>query len=57
METYCLVIMVLSVMFGFGFIAIAVVAEYIAQIMIEVKESTISIIYNYTACENVKGRQ
>lgn len=53
----CLVIMVLSVMFGFGFIAIAVVAEYVAQIMIEVKGRPISIIYNYTACENVKGRQ
>ena len=53
----CLVIMVLSVMFGFGFIALAVVAEYVAQIMIEVKGRPISIIYNYTACENVKGRQ
>ena len=52
----CFVIMVLSVLFGLGFIALAVIAEYIAQIMKEVKGRPISIIYNYIACENAKGR-
>lgn len=53
----CLVLMVLSVMFSFLFIAMSVMAEYIAQIMTEVKGRPISIIYNYTPCENAKGRQ
>lgn len=52
----CFAIMVVSVLFGFGFIALAVIAEYIAQIMKEVKGRPISIIYNYIACENAKGR-
>ncbi len=52
----CLVIMFMSVMFGFLFIAIAVMAEYMAQIMIEVKGRPTSIIYEYKPCENAKGR-
>lgn len=53
----CLVLMVFSVMFGFLSIAMSVMAEYIAQIMTEVKGRPISIIYDYTPCENAKGRQ
>lgn len=53
----CLVLMAVSVLFGFVFIGMSVIAEYVAQIMTEVKGRPISIIYDYTPCENVKGRQ
>lgn len=53
----CLILMILSVMFGFLFIALSIVAEYVAQIMTEVKGRPISIIYDYEPCKNVKRRQ
>lgn len=52
----CLVLMIVSMLFGFLFIAMSVMAEYMAQIMMEVKGRPISIIYDYTPCENAKGR-
>ena len=39
---------ILSIMFGFVFITLAIMAEYIAQIMIEIKRRPMSIIYQYT---------
>ena len=39
---------ILSIMFGFVFAALSIMAEYIAQIMIEIKGRPISIIYQYT---------
>lgn len=53
----CLVLMVFSFLVGFVFVGMSVMAEYIAQIMTEVKGRPISIIYDYTPCENAKGRQ
>ncbi len=53
----CLVIMVLTILFGMLFLAIYIMAEYIAQIMIEVKGRPTSIIYDYKPCENAKGRR
>ena len=42
---------------GFILISLAVMAEYIAQIMIEAKGRPTSVIYEYEPCRNVKERQ
>jgi len=52
----CLIIMIASVLFGFLFLALSIMAEYMAQIMIEVKGRPTAVIYQYEPCENVKGR-
>lgn len=46
-----------SVLCGLIMIGICVVAEYVAQIMIEVKGRPISIIYEYNACQNSLNRR
>lgn len=56
-KTVCLLLMIISIIGGFLFLALSVMAEYLAQIMIEVKGRPISIIYDYKPCENVERRQ
>lgn len=51
-----MLIAVMSFFFGFLFLSISILAEYIAQIMTEVKGRPISIIDYYSPCENVKRR-
>ena len=53
----CLVIMAACLLTGFILISLAVMAEYIAQIMIEAKGRPTSVIYEYEPCRNVKERQ
>ena len=53
----CFVIMIACLLTGFILISLAVMAEYIAQIMIEAKGRPMSIIYEYEPCKNVKERQ
>lgn len=48
--------MLLSILFEGIFICISVLAEYLAQIMMEVKGRPLSIIYEYIPSDNVKGR-
>jgi dolichol-phosphate mannosyltransferase len=50
----CTVVLIISVFFGLLFICIAIVGEYIAQIMIEVKHRPTSIIYEYSPSKNSK---
>lgn len=52
-----LVLLVGCLLTGFILISIAVMAEYIAQIMIEVKGRPTSIIYEYKPSDNAKERQ
>lgn len=56
-KTVCLLLMNISIIGGFLFLALSIMAEYLAQIMIEVKGRPISIIYDYKPCENVERRQ
>ncbi|MBQ8189498.1 MAG: glycosyltransferase family 2 protein [Lachnospiraceae bacterium] len=51
------VILVLSVLFGFMFVAVLIIAEYVGQIMLEVKGRPLSIIYEYSPCEVAKERE
>ncbi len=53
----CFVIAIACILTGFILISLAVMAEYIAQIMIEAKGRPTSIIYEYEPCKNVKERQ
>lgn len=53
----CLVITAACLLTGFILISLAVMAEYIAQIMIEAKGRPTSIIYEYEPCRNVKERE
>ena len=53
----CVVIMTACLLTGFILISLAVMAEYIAQIMIEAKGRPTSVIYEYEPCRNVKERQ
>lgn len=46
--------MLLSVFSGFGFVALALIGEYIGQIMIENKHRPTSLIYNYSPSLNGK---
>lgn len=52
----CLVLAIMCMLFGILVLILAVMAEYMAQIMIEVKGRPISIIYRYNPCENVRRR-
>lgn len=51
------IILVLSVLFGFVFVAVLIIAEYVGQIMLEVKGRPLSIIYEYSPCEVAKERE
>ncbi|MBR1906436.1 MAG: glycosyltransferase family 2 protein [Clostridiales bacterium] len=53
----CVVIMTACLLTGFILVSLAVMAEYIAQIMIEAKGRPTSVIYEYEPCRNVKERQ
>lgn len=50
------IILVISILFGLLYVGILVIAEYIGQIMLEVKGRPISIIYEYRPSEKVKER-
>ncbi len=52
----CVVAMVMSVFNFFLFLALTIMAEYMAQIMIEVKGRPMSIIYQYYPCENARKK-
>lgn len=56
-KAVCAEIAVMSFFFLLLFAGLSIMAEYLAQIMIEVKGRPISIVYEYIACENVKKRQ
>lgn len=56
-KAVCFLLLVSGILFGILFLALSVVAEYLAQIMIEVKGRPISIIDCYEPCENVKRRR
>ena len=49
-----LVVIVLVFLFVLGMIALSVMAEYIAQILLESKGRPASIVYEYIPCENAK---
>ena len=49
--------MTISIFSGIILLAVTVMAEYIAQIMIEVKGRPASIIYAYSPCRNAKERE
>ena len=51
------IILVLSVLFGLMFVAVLIIAEYVGQIMLEVKGRPLSIIYEYSPCEVAKERE
>lgn len=51
------IILVLSVLFGLLFVAVLIIAEYVGQIMLEVKGRPLSIIYEYSPCEVAKERE
>ena len=53
----CLVILLCSVMFGFVSVALVIMSEYIAQIMIEVKGRPTSIIYKYIPANNARDME
>lgn len=53
----CLVILSCSVMFGLISVALAIMAEYIAQVMIEVKGRPTSIIYQYIPAGNAVNKE
>ncbi len=53
----CLVILIGSVFSAFILIALSVMSEYIAQIMIEAKRRPTSIIYSYEPCNKAMERQ
>lgn len=52
-----LIVLVMNISLEILLISISVVAEYIAQIMIEVKGRPISIIYDYTPSNTAKERE
>lgn len=53
----CLIIMASSIMFGMLMVSLAIIGEYIAQVMIEVKGRPASIIYEYKPCHNACKRE
>lgn len=55
-KTFFLYLSTLSILFGMLFFAISVIAEYLAQIMIEVKGRPTSIIYDYKPCGNIEKK-
>lgn len=46
-----------SILAEFVLVALSIVAEYVAQIMTEVKGRPTSIIYNYNPCQNARDRE
>ena len=55
-KAICLIGMMMSVFSFFFFLPLTIMAEYIAQIMIEVKGRPMSIIYRYQPCENARNK-
>jgi hypothetical protein len=52
----CMICSVICVLFSLLFLCLSIFAEYIGQIMIEVKGRPTSVIYEYLPCENAKEK-